>query len=841
MVIVSPGKAAPLSPEPHNLNTSLRNLAWRRIISLIFLLLLIISSPLQAAEPTHLKVGVYSYEPLIFFDDHQGAQGLWVEMLEHLAKLEGWTLEFIPGTWDECFHRLQKGEIDLLPNIAYTKERAKLFDFSDEFLFLDWGVTYTPKGKTLDSIFDLEGKRVSALRGSIYLEGFRTLLDQFAIHAEIIEVDEFIDVFAAMEQGESDAGISAQVHAQRIEGDFAIDKTHIFFSPVKIRIAAPKGATPQLVSILDKHFKRLKENKSSYYHQRVDYWMNQYSSGSRELPAWLTSLILLSLTAALILAGFVIILRRSVKAKTNSLQQSEQRFRSLFKLIPIPLCLVKQDGTVSYINDRFIQMFGYTLKDIPILDDWWPRAYPDKEYRSWVTRTWHLAVTRARKQGRDIEPIEYQITCNNGRVRDVEISGITLDEDFLATFIDNTERNRLQEEQLQIEQKMLHTQKLESLGVLAGGIAHDFNNILMAVMGNTELAQRRLPEESPALKYLQQVKQAASKAANLANQMLAYSGKGNFLIVPLDLTRTVVEMQQMLQVSISKKVQLIYHLSEKTPSIEADATQIQQIIMNLVINASEAIDEKDGIVDITTGVTACNVSYLKDCWHADELPTGNYVYIEVSDNGAGMDQTTLDNIFEPFFTTKFTGRGLGLAAVQGIVRGHRGTINISSKPENGSTFRILFPASSLPVAALSPQTTISNKKESGLVLLVDDEEAIRKTVQAMLEELGYKVLTASDGVEALAEYRRFKGQIDFVLMDLTMPKLNGDGAAQQLRQIDPEIRIILASGYSQQECVLNFTAKGISACLQKPYQLKALQQAIDTLSNDRKISSALAD
>lgn len=266
---------------------------------------------------------------------------------------------------------------------------------------------------------------------------------------------------------------------------------------------------------------------------------------------------------------------------------------------------------------------------------------------------------------------------------------LTLLSDQISVAVENA---RLFEERLTLERKLQETQKLESLGVLAGGIAHDFNNLLVGVMGNAGLALLELPDDSPVRETIEQIEVAAQRAADLTRQMLAYSGKGRFIIQHLDLGKLVQEMSQLLKVSISKNTIVSYEFESNLPKVEADATQLRQVIMNLLINASEAVGEREGHINLSTGVRWVDRKYLASTYLAPDLPEGKYVYLEVTDNGSGMDSETLGKIFDPFFTTKFTGRGLGLAAVLGIVRGHKGALKVTSQPGQGTTFSILLPA-----------------------------------------------------------------------------------------------------------------------------------------------------
>ncbi len=390
---------------------------------------------------------------------------------------------------------------------------------------------------------------------------------------------------------------------------------------------------------------------------------------------------------------------------------------------------------------------------------------------------------------------------------------------------DITDRKRAEEEHRNMEHKLLHTQKLESLGVLAGGIAHDFNNILTTIIGNADLALMRLNPESPAVGNLHSIEQAAARAADLAKQMLAYSGKGRFVVESLDLNILLEEMLHMLEVSISKKAVLRLNLHTPLPPVEADATQMRQIVMNLVINASEAIGDRSGVIAITTGCMDCDASYLKDVWLDENLTAGLYDYLEIADSGCGMDRETMAKLFDPFFTTKFTGRGLGMAAVLGIVRGHKGAIKVYSEPGKGTSFKILLPASGRPAGIFNGEPRRDDWRGSGTVLLVDDEETIRGIGAEMLKELGFTTVTAVDGRDAVEKFRS-SPDISFVILDLTMPHMDGEQCFRELRQIKPDVKVIMSSGYNEQEVTQKFTGKGLAGFIQKPYRLSALKETI---------------
>jgi PAS domain S-box-containing protein len=389
--------------------------------------------------------------------------------------------------------------------------------------------------------------------------------------------------------------------------------------------------------------------------------------------------------------------------------------------------------------------------------------------------------------------------------------------DFLrGTVMDITDRK-------QSEAALLQGQKLESLGVLAGGIAHDFNNLLAALRGNLDLAATDLPKNSVGHRYLAKSGKIIEKAANLTRQLLAYSGKGQFQVKPLDLSQQVREMGHLLSVSVSKKADLRYEITEGLPAIIGDMSQIQQVIMNLVINASEALKDPDGFVLIRTGSEYLNEAELKHSFAGQELSPGPYVALEVQDNGHGMDARTLERIFDPFFTTKFHGRGLGLAAMLGIVKSHKGGIKVTSEVGKGTTFRILFPSSNVFMEMAPPVDPSSGFNRTGKILVVDDEPDIRLAATDIFEHLGFEVLQAADGREGMALVKKYNGRLRMVLLDLTMPRMNGIEFMKALRTIDPFLPVLMTSGFSESDNAAELANLGLSGFLQKPYSLASLK------------------
>ncbi|RMH21010.1 MAG: response regulator [Acidobacteria bacterium] len=399
--------------------------------------------------------------------------------------------------------------------------------------------------------------------------------------------------------------------------------------------------------------------------------------------------------------------------------------------------------------------------------------------------------------------------------------------DQMAQTLMNRERHVLAE-------RLYQAQKMESLGVLAGGIAHDFNNLLVGILGGADLALPTLPEDAPARRHIATIHKAASRASELCNQMLAYAGKGRLELRRIDLSELVANTLPLIESSLDKNATLRPELADGLPAIEADVTQVRQVIMNLLTNAADALDDRVGEVLVRTSLRTLNAADFDGAAVVPAEPAGRFVVLEVRDTGRGMDRETQARIFDPFFSTKTSGRGLGLAAALGIVRGHGGGIRVASAPGRGTVFEIFFPAQEEAGDPLDETVTDRRPpvaRRDGRVLVVDDEAMVREVAAQMLEAGGFEVLAASDGYEALALYGEHGESIDAVLLDVSMPQMDGAETLRALRRIDPGVVVILSSGYPEQEAALRFAELKPSAFLHKPYKVQTLL---------RKVAAALA-
>jgi PAS domain S-box-containing protein len=580
----------------------------------------------------------------------------------------------------------------------------------------------------------------------------------------------------------------------------------------------PKGATPSAIRVLDiggRGWQIRYAIKPSFY--QVD--------GRNQPLVLLLGGLVVSLSLAAVVWSLTGTRKRALdlaKTMNASLHEAMQRNRS--HLAYTPLAVIETDAAfrVSEWNAAAERIFGFAKQEVLGQD---PRMLIPLEGQADVAPRREALLqsdSGTRVSMENLTRTGQRIQCDwyNAALRDEQ--GLFIGAIFLAD--DVTDRRR-------VESALRQAQKLESLGVLAGGIAHDFNNLLTAIMGNTEVALDRIPDDPALRNAIQRIEATSQRGSDLARQLLAYAGKAHFAIRPLDLNAIMIEMGDLLSVSISKKVGVRMDLEPGLPPVDADSAQFQQVVMNLVINASEAIGDQPGIVTLRTRSVVYNREELSATFPGQVLEPGPYVRLEVEDDGCGMDAETIGRIFDPFFTTKFTGRGLGLSAMLGIVRGHRAGIRVESTPGVGTLFILLFPSSESTVA-LSTTEAEPLQPMTGTVLVVDDEGIIRDLARNALEHAGFQVLEARDGLEAVERFEELGETVDLVLLDMTMPRMGGAEAFRIIRDLSPTVRVLLTSGYTQKESLESLADLPPDGFLQKPFRVRELITRVRYLLRD---------
>jgi PAS domain S-box-containing protein len=515
--------------------------------------------------------------------------------------------------------------------------------------------------------------------------------------------------------------------------------------------------------------------------------------------------------------------RRREFAQAWALRESEERLRTVIANAPVVLFTLDRAGIITLSEGKGLARLGLSSGDLvgrhvsEVVSGLWRSEQRDAELlaraQAGEAVTWVGSIGGAVFECR-MSPLE----DGSGGVAGV-----------IGLAIDVTERKHAEDARLTLERRLLEAEKLESLGVLTGGIAHDFNNLLVSVLGNVSLALQDTPAGSRVRATLERIETAARRGSDLTRQMLAYAGAGSVNLEWVDVNTIVEETQDLLRGSLAGRTPVRYQLAGRLPAIKADPTQLRQVVMNLVINAWEAAGDGDGEITVRTSRVHLTDAELNETRHGPDAGPGPHVCLEVADTGCGMDAATMGRVFDPFFSTKFAGRGLGLATVLGAVRSHRGALQVSSEPGRGTTFRIFLPSGASPAADGQPAATgasLREEPEGRTVLLIDDEEDVRSVTADMLERLGCSVLLAGDGLEGVEVFRAHAKAIDAVILDLTLPRMSGERAFQEIRSIRPDACVILMSGYDDEKATRRLKKVGLAGFLRKPFSVADLRSTM---------------
>jgi PAS domain S-box-containing protein len=524
------------------------------------------------------------------------------------------------------------------------------------------------------------------------------------------------------------------------------------------------------------------------------------------------------------------------RAAEEALRESEERHRVISELgsdlafgFRVDLADRIHGGWVS---EAFSRITGYALEDLAPAG-WQELLHPDS-IESCRRQFAEIVAGRTRE-------LEAQLLTRDGRALDVR-ARIDLARDprdgslrVVGAARDVTEARRAEEERHRLELRLLEGQRLESLAMLTGGIAHDFNNLLAVILGNARIALGETEPDSRLRGRLSRIRAAAEHGARLTEQMLAYSGRSPIAPKPIELSRLVDEMADLLHASISERCELALELGERAP-VEGDATQLRQVVLNLVTNASEALIGGSGSVRLRTGLVELGAGELAEAVGAADPPAGTYAFVEVSDDGRGMDAATCARIFEPFFTTKFSGRGLGLAAVLGIVRAHGGVLDVRSEIGRGTAIRVLVPSlrQGAGVArAESGRAPAAAGRRTGTILVVDDQDSVLELAQTFLERAGHAVIIAAGGRDAVERFRERAGEIDAVVLDMAMPDASGAEVLRELRHLRADVRVVIATGYGDATAAQRSVVQDVTGVIRKPYEPEELLELVDRALAER--------
>jgi len=797
------------------------------LLASFFLVLSWLASPPPAAA-LQVRVGLWENKPMCYTDENGKPAGIFISVLEYAAEQEDWQLEYLHGSWAELRSRLEKGEIDILPSMAISQEREKIYAFNQISVFNNWGEIYVSPSSSIRSLLDLKGKRIATLAEGIYStgpEGIVSLNGQFNLQAEIIFVSQYLDALQAVKKGAADAAVVNRLVGSTHAPELGLHRSGIVFAPVDIRFALNRTSaiTRHLAEGLDRHLLFLKNNNNSIYYQSISRALGGAESG-RLLPRWFWAATAVFLGLLVLLLALSLGLRWQVKRKTSELREanahltediekrmeaeealriSEERFRSLVENSSDWIWEFDENEIFTYASPRVKELLGYEPDEVVGRSAF---DFIPEDGREEVAREF-IFFKEARKPFANLLNVNQH---KDGHRVTIESSGVPII-DREGKFHGYRGIDRDISERRELETKLRQAYKMEAIGTLAGGIAHDFNNILSAILGYTGLARLEIGKSDPAQQSLQEVLNAGLRAKELVKHILAFSRQTEQQKLPVYIGPLFKEALKLLRASIPSTIDIKQDISKEFWAILADPTQIHQVIMNLCTNAAQAMEPDGGVLRVCLR----NVDN-RSTERADLFP-GRYVQLSVSDTGMGIDPELQKRIFDPYFTTKDVGKGtgMGLAVVHGIVKSHGGLIEVESQPGQGTTFHVYFPqVEKVQCEECAPAVEIATGRER--ILLVDDEPALAEVGKRILEQYGYTVTAKDSSLDAYEAFRADPDNFDLIITDLTMPHLTGLELTRELRGIRPRIPVILCSGNSQKAEEGLLAEAGIAACIMKP-------------------------
>jgi signal transduction histidine kinase/ActR/RegA family two-component response regulator len=655
-------------------------------------------SPPEPAART-VRVGVYQNKPKVFMEPDGEASGLFIELLEAVADREGWSLEFVPCRWSGCLEAVLQGRIDLMPDVAYTRERDRTFSFHQTPVIESWSQVFARSDADIRTLSDLDGLRIAALRDSIQEASFRQMIAGFGIRATIVPTESLEEAFEAVRDGAAEAAIANHMFGDYFHGQYGLVRTAVVFEVAELYFATADGRNGDLLQGIDRHLSAWIREPNSPYYATLARWMDRPPVGL--VPPRILWTIGIAIGLLVLAVGVILVLRSQVRSRTRRL--------------------------------------------------------------------------------------------------------------------------------LQVNEELRQAQKMEAIGKLAGGVAHDFNNQLTVILSYAELALGRMRETDPGHHETAEIAAAARRAAVLTQQLLAFSRKQVMEIRPVDLNQTARGLEPMLRRILGEDIALKLDLAPGLGHVLADAGQLEQVLMNLVVNARDAMPAGG---TLTIGTAASRTEDTLAGVQADMAP-GPCVLWTVADTGLGMDEATRVRVFEPFFTTKERGKGtgLGLSTVYGIVKQSGGHIWVLSRPGQGTTFHICLPEApeATPAGAEPPQPaprTALTPHGTETILLAEDEAPVRALATQALRAAGFTVLSAGDSDEALGLARQHAGDIHLLVTDLIMPGISGAALARQVVDSRPDARVLFMSGYADDDAVRHGVLEPGARFIGKPFATDALVRKV---------------
>lgn len=794
-------------------------------------ILFLLISVICILESKVVRVGAFNYYPAIFQDSDGEVKGFYVDLLNHIGKKENIRFEYVYGSWSEGMERLQRGEVDLLTSVAYSEERAKIMDYCPSKLLTVWGTLYTKSNSGIRSIFDNEGRRIGLMKGDMNAAHFKAFATGFGINCQYVEYPQFSDVFAAVQDGNVDAGVANMIFGTASHAKYGLKPTNIVFNPFDIYFAVKKGENRDLLELLDTYLKNWQKEDDTIYNKSHDHWL--YGIGEDVSKQQYLKRIIISVSIfALFVVGVVLLLTRY---RLRVLNRKHERTETLFKNISNSLengFVYQVDTGISgeirdllFISKGVCEILGQSPQEIIKNPSLLYSAIDPED-----AETFSVIEAKAMEQ-MSIITEKIRLTNVNGKMNWLSLTVIP-HRDFNNHIIwdgialDITHQKEIEENEKKLTAQLHQSQKMEAVGQLAGGVAHDFNNALGVIMCAVELLKVGDLSPKEETEYLDMIFSAGKRAADLTSKLLAFSRQGVKVNTTVDCLQIISDTVALLGHTINKNIAINLENYAIKTCVFADQSMLQNVFMNMGINASHAMPNGG---KLTFALNNLELDELYCESSTFDIQPGEYIEISVRDTGCGIPPEILPRIYEPFFTTKEAGKGtgLGLAAVFGTVQEYNGAITVYSEVGTGTVFHVYLPIISNSVKEDKIIKDIA--MGSGTILLVDDENLIRITASALLQSIGYKVMLAANGLEGIEIFRENHNIIDLVILDMIMPVMSGREAFGKLREIRSDIPIVVSSGFAKEEDLNELRNNNVNGFLNKPFRKIELAETIEKI------------
>lgn len=771
----------------------------------------------QKGNTKTVRVGVSHNPPFALHGKGKMPTGFVIDIIRAVASDNAWNLAYIERPWPELLKLLDTGKIDLLGGIAYTPERARKYQFTEQTVANNWAVVYRNPNIQINGIADINGKRVAIIPGSVHETALKKLAQSFELSYQLIPAKNYEETLELVDNGLADVGIVARSFHIFYGSNYNSIATNVRFNPIEIRFATPKKSSPEIVLALDEFLSSQKNKPNSQYNQFLQKWFTNTPKTS--FPKWIYWIII-GITFTIICTWIVLIwLHNKVETETAALQKSQARFRDFAETTSDWFWEMDADLRMSFMSQRLEVLAGQDMSKYigtRRMDNAAENTNNDKWRKHYDDLNNH----------RPFRNFCYDINTASGEVMPIQINGIPAFNDdgifigYRGTGTDISER-KLLEAQLQ------QAQRMEAVGQLTGGIAHDFNNLLGIMLGNAEILKNKSTENDVLLPRIDAILNAIDRAASLTSRLLSFSRKQTLAPETINIAKLINDTDEMLTRTLGETIDhKVISASDLWP-VTIDPHQFENALINLALNARDAMPDGGTLTISSKNITVDH----SDADHIQDISQGDYVMIVVHDTGTGMSNDIAEKAFEPFFTTKDVGKGsgLGLSMVYGFVKQSGGHIAINNKNFTGTTIELYLPRSINEIAApISTKPMPESSRGSERILVVEDDDLVREIPVNILRDHGYEIVEARNGIEA---FKLLQTEQPFALLftDIILPgNINGADIAAMAKTKYPHIKIVFTTGYSQDVLMTDGTIEQGTTIIKKPYSRNDLLKIIRT-------------